>query len=254
MYEDTCYRKSFLAQVIAKIDFASPLPIGKAVPPKLVNSIVEHFSIVEPPQQLQSHQVIINEGSVQTKQATVEQWTFFSKDRGRQLTLSPAAMFVNYSAYSSYEETKQHFGAAVEALEKCFPDTIVARFGLRYINQIEVDLPDATDWAGYFSDSILAARAFFRKDEPIARLINIAELNYDDVAVRFQHGLPNPDFPASIKRPFYVLDFDAYVSQAHSLRDVLANMDAAHGHIQELFERSITERLREKMDARPVQQ
>ena len=254
MYEANCYRKSFLSQVIAKIDFASPLSIGKSVPPKLVKAILRHFEIVEPPQQLQNHEVIVNDGGVQTKQTTVDQWSYFSKDRGRQLVLSPPAMFINYSKYTTYEETEEHFGAVVDALLKNFPDTMVARFGLRYINQVEIDLPNPTKWNDYIAESLLANRSFLRDEEEIARLINIMELNYGEIGVRFQYGMPNPDFPATIKRPFFVLDFDAYVNQAHALTDVLPNMALAHGLIQDLYERSITDKLREKMDARPVQQ
>ncbi len=254
MYEATCYRKSFLKQVIAKVDFATQLSVGKAVPQKLLHSIVQHFGIVEPPQQLQNHQVIFNQGVVQSNQTTVDQWSFFSKDRSRQLTFSPLSLFVSYNTYSSYEQTKGHFGAAMDGLSQSFPDTMVARFGLRYINQIEIDVRNPTTWEGYFAESLLASRAFLREGEEIARLITVTELNYEELALRFQYGMPNPDFPARIKRPFFVLDFDAYVSQAHALSEVLTYMDSAHGHIQDLYERSITNELRGKMDARPVQE
>jgi hypothetical protein len=53
--------------------------------------------------------------------------------------------------------------------------------------------------------------------------------------------MPNPDYPALIKRPLFVLDFDAYVQTAHELRESLHYMEQAHTCIQGLFEESITE-------------
>jgi uncharacterized protein (TIGR04255 family) len=77
-------------------------------------------------------------------------------------------------------------------------------------------------------------------------------LKVDDIDIRVQAGMPNPDYPAVMKRPQFVLDLDAYVSLAHDLPQSGGYMDQAHEHIQALFERSITDRLRGRMNARPV--
>jgi uncharacterized protein (TIGR04255 family) len=63
--------------------------------------------------------------------------------------------------------------------------------------------------------------------------------------------MPNPDYPAIIKRPVFVLDLDAYVQMAHDLAESLQYMEEAHTRIQDLFERSITQQLRERMNVRP---
>jgi uncharacterized protein (TIGR04255 family) len=94
--------------------------------------------------------------------------------------------------------------------------------------------------------------AFFPQPRQLTRLIQVAELKYDDLDMRFQFGMPNPDYPAMMKRPQFVLDLDAYVQTAHDLGDSLQYMEQAHGLIQGLFERSITDQLRERMNARSV--
>ena len=163
------------------------------------------------------------------------------------------SVFVQFKSYKSYVETREQFGAVVTALLTEFPDTVVARFGIRYINQIDIPLTDPTNWDEYINERLLSSRKLILEGEHLTRLITIVELKYGDVALRFQYGMPNPDHPATVRRPLFVLDFDASVAQAHSLGETLGHMDAGHSRIQELFERSITNALREKMDVRPVQ-
>ncbi len=254
MYEQVCYRKSFLKQVIAKVDFASPISqLEKGVSSKLLNAIIKNFPIIEP-SEIVAHEISFQENAVNSKQTKSKQWNYFGKDRGKQLTLAPQSIFVSYSAYTKSDEVKEQFGQVIEALAKVYPDTKASRFGLRYINEIEFDLPNPIKWDEYVDPKLLGSIDFFVGDDQITRLISIAEINYDDINVRFQYGMPNPDYPAPVKRPLFILDLDASVSQAHDLSEVMPYMDDAHDRIQALFERSITDSLREKMDVEPVQQ
>lgn len=254
MHEQICYQKSYLKQVIAKVDFASPLALSeKGVPTKLLNLIVKGFPIIEPAETT-AHEVSIDGAEVQAKQTTTKQWNYFSKDRGRQLTVAPQTVFILYTTYTRYESMKEEFSTVLDGLSKAFPDTKVARFGLRFINHIDEKPGDPTVWSDLINPQLLGNRALFGNEDPISRLMGIAELTYDDINVRFQFGMPNPDYPAPVKRPFFVLDLDASVSQAHDLVDVSGYMDVAHEKLQTIYERSITDQLREKMDAKPVQQ
>jgi uncharacterized protein (TIGR04255 family) len=72
-----------------------------------------------------------------------------------------------------------------------------------------------------------------------------------ELDLRFQYGLPNPDYPSPLKRPSFVMDLDAYIQAAHELQVSLQHTDRAHQCIQSLFEKSITDKLREKMNVRP---
>jgi uncharacterized protein (TIGR04255 family) len=148
---------------------------------------------------------------------------------------------------------KEQFAAVVDAVGKAFPDVKASRFGLRYINIIEIsDLADPTSWGDYIAPQLLGTMPFFTQPRLLTRLIQVTELKHEDIDLRFQFGMPNSDYPAIMKRPQFVLDIDAYVQTAHDLGDSLQYMEQAHGLIQNLFERSITDRLRERMNARPV--
>lgn len=253
MHEQVCYQKSFLTEVIVKIDFASPITaLEKSVPNKLTNLFVTNFPIVEPTDVIMQ-EVAMDGGSIRHSQTATKQWNYFGKDRGKHLSISPQNIFIQYLKYNNYEEMKEHFGSAVDAITKAFPETKAARFGLRYVNQIELELNDPTVWDEYIDASLISGRNFFVGGESITRQIVISELKYGDLQIRVQSGMPNPDYPAQVKRPLFVLDFDASISQAHDLTEALAYMDEGHSRIQALFERSITPNLRSKMNAKPIQ-
>lgn len=254
MYDDICYQKPFLKQVIARIDFASPIAqMEKGVPNKLVNTIVKNFPIIEPADVL-IHEVALDGNSLKHSQAATKQWNYFSKDRVTQLALTSKCVFVIYTIYRKYEDIRDQFSAVIDALGKAFPETKAARFGLRYVNEIDLPMDDPTAWDQYIDPKLLCSRDFFGDGDTITRLITIAELKYDDMGVLFQFGIPNPDYPAPVKRPLFVLDLDASISQAHDLAEAMTYMDDGHLRIQAIFEKSITDVLRVKMNAKPIQQ
>lgn len=254
MYEQMCYKKSYLKQVIVRIDFAGPIAqLEKTVPPKIINSIVKYFPIVEPADVVMQ-EIAFDGAGVKHSQIASKQWNYFSKDRLQQLTLAAQNVFVVYNSYNKYEDIRDQFSAVIDVLGKAFPETKASRFGIRYINQIDIEVDDPTVWSQYIDRRLLTSRSFFGEGDAITRLISISEIKYDDMNVVFQYGMPNPDHPAQIKRPLFIIDLDASVAQAHELAEAIGYMDAGHSRIQALFERSITDALREKMDAKPVQQ
>lgn len=248
MYEETCYEKPFLKEVISRIDFVTPLEgLRQALPPKLAKELSRYFPISEPVDAV-AQELQLKGTEVRHLKSQFKQWNFYGKEREKKLVLTANWIFVTYSRYSTYENMKAEFATVIEGLARMFPDVSASRFGLRYINIIEIpDLASPTSWKEYINNRLLGTTTFFTQPANLTRLIHIAELRYDDVEVRFQFGMPNPDYPAIMKRPQYVLDLDAYVRTAHDMRESLQYMEQAHERIQELFEGSITNKLRERM-------
>lgn len=185
---------------------------------------------------------------MKTKEARFRQWNFFGKEREKQFVILPQAVFVSHRRYTTYENMKDEFARAVDALAKEYPLARVARFGLRYVNNIAIEnLRNPFAFDDYLSPALLNANKFFSAPELLTRLFHVAELKVGDIDVRFQFGFPNQDYPAVIKRPLFVLDTDAYVQVAHELAESIQYMDRAHEQIQLLFEASITDNLRALM-------
>jgi uncharacterized protein (TIGR04255 family) len=252
MYENVCYEKPFLKSVIVRVDFLGTIEIlEKTIAPRLVNAISVRFPIAEPADAIAAEFQIGAAGNLQEKAKVSKQWNFFDKEREKQLTIAAGCAFINYAKYFTYEDMVADFKDVVGSLRNSYPEAKVGRFGLRYVNQIELnEIAEPTKWDGYVSDELLSLHAFFGGSTNLTRLFHLAELRYDDISVKFQFGMPNPDYPAIIKRPIYVLDIDAYVQIAHELDTTLSYLDRAHDYVQDLFERSITDRLREQMHAR----
>jgi uncharacterized protein (TIGR04255 family) len=223
------------------------------MPVKLGKAVSKIFPISEPTEAI-AQELQISGEELHHRQTRFKQWNFFGKEREKQISFSATFITMSHWRYKSYEDFKADFGELVSAVKKEFPDAQVSRFGLRYINNIEIPGITAVNaWNQYIDPSLLGVIPFFHNTQQLTRLFHVAELMEDDIRVRFQFGLPNPDYPALIKRPIFVLDLDAYIQVAHDLNEALGYMDNGHVRLQALFEKSITDKLRELMHAKPQQ-
>ena len=252
MYDEICYKQHFLKQVIARVDFFTPVSeLEKAPSPKLTASISRIFPIIEPVDVLATSFQVTPGAQPKQQDEKHKLWNYFGKNREKQLSLSSQSVFVVYNKYTTFEELKIEFLSVITLLDNEYKDITVGRFGLRYINTLEhIKLKVPTVWRKYINKKLLEPVSFFtgKREGKLTRLFHVAELKFDEMNIKFQFGMPNPDFPAIIKRPVFVLDIDASVSMAHKLNDVAAYMDKAHENIQSLFEDSITPELREMMN------
>lgn len=249
MYEDVCYKHPYLTEVVIRVDFAAPITkFEKSLPPKLVQSLARAFPIVEPVNAV-GFQFQIGADNTSKGGTRTIQWHLYGREREKQLGLSSTFMFARYTQYTTYEDMKAEFIGAVDAIEKEQPGTIVQRIGLRYVNRFDIAGIGLRDWGKFISAQLLGTLEFFEHGDQLTRLFHIAELKCGDIDTRFQFGFPNDDFPAIIKRPVFILDIDAYMQIAHQLTESATHMETAHVKIQHLFERSITNELRSKMNA-----
>lgn len=156
-------------------------------------------------------------------------------------------MFISDRNYTTYENLNKEFGAICSSFSKIFPDVQTSRFGLRYVNIFDIDnIKNYSQWKKYISPQLVSSFAFFNKYNT-TRILNVTEFKERDINVVFHYGVPNPDYPAMIRRPHFVIDIDASVQVTHELSDSMRFMDEAHGAIQNLFESCITKELRTLM-------
>jgi uncharacterized protein (TIGR04255 family) len=228
-----CYKKNFLKQVISRVDFVAPIAsIEKTLPPKLAKLASLDFPISEPADGvLKKFQ--LSPAGIEQSETPFKQWVFFGEEREKQLTVTASFLNVTYTRYTTYDEMEKHFSDLVREVAKEFPDVRASRFGLRFINVIEdIKLDSTAAWDKYIVPELLGTKAFFLPSESLTRLMHVAELKFGEMDLRFQFGMPNPDYPAVMKRPQFVLDFDAYVKTAHDLTDSASYVERAHDLIQ----------------------
>lgn len=249
MYENTCYSKPFLKEVIVRVDFGSLIPaINQSLPTRIANAALTRFPISEP-QKVLEQELQFAESGVQHRKAEITQWHYYGKNRDKRLAIASAFLFATYSQYTTYEDLKADFLTVLRILFEAYPDTRASRVGLRYINNLDVSSTNPFSWSPYINNGMLGLFDFFQDQEHLTRIFHIVESRFDDLNVKFQFGLPNPDFPSKIKKPLFVLDLDGYVQGLQDYPEIASNIDRAHERVQELFEHSITDELRRIMRA-----
>ena len=247
MYEETCYKEPFLKEVIFRIDFPSPIEsLERTVPKDLLKEISNRFPISEP-RKAHTQEFQFSGSSLQAKTNEVTQWVYFGKEREKSLILDSAALIISIKEYITYEEFVDDTKHILEVFFKVFNEISAARIGLRYVNLIDLNEPDPFSWKDYINEEILGIIDFHVEKQFLTRVFHIVEYNFDGLAVKYQFGIANPDYPAHIKRKQFVLDIDAYSHGSFDYGEVLTVIDDAHSKVQDIFEKSITDKLRAKM-------
>jgi uncharacterized protein (TIGR04255 family) len=253
-----CYKKNSLTEVIARADFVSPFPdFDKKLPTELTEIALKRFPIYEPQQSVEREiQFKMELGPISTKERTFTEWVFHGKERKKTLKIVPQAMMVTYTEYERFEDFRDEFLAIFAATCKSFPDARIGRLGLRFINNVNLEDLSKTsatsviDWSPYINADLLGLFKFASGDQAhVSRVFHNIEFTYDDAQLRFQFGMPNPEYPAPIRRPIFVLDFDAFSQGLLEQNEIEPTLERFHSLIQQLFERSILNGLRDRLNA-----
>lgn len=242
--EEICYEKNPITEAIARIDFLNPLTeLGKSIPKEIVNEIKKQFPIAEP-NEIFSQELQISDGKKEVKNTKSTEWIFFSKDRSKRIVISENKFIVVHNVYDRFERFNKDFISIFDEIEKMFPSLQIKRFGLRYINNINFDEGDPFEWSNYLNNLLFAPLQIPEDKSLISRSFHNLQINNQDYNLTFHFGMHNPDFPATIKKKSFVLDFDAYFAGLLDKSELREYFKRFHKSIQGLFEKSITDEYR----------
>ena len=245
------YSKPYLKQALARVDFIAPIhELRNSLPNELNRDFIEKFPIPDHKEIRESEVIITSDSSgdtAQTREDRSMNWCFRKKDRSHNLNVNMKFLYIECLKYHSFEALSDELFLVIDKLVGSFPDLQFGRLGLRYINSIEIDdEPNPTEWSAYIKNSLLTKIDIVTPDQ-ITRIFNIFEFMYDDMNLRFQYGMHNPDFPAAILKKVFILDYDAYSKGVFTYADVKTKLKLFHEKISELFEFSIEDALRDRM-------
>ncbi|MBC2712844.1 MAG: TIGR04255 family protein [Desulfosarcina sp.] len=243
-----CYRKPYLKKVIAKIEFTSKIDVPtKGLNKKSSELILKQFPILEP-REVVTRQVKISETGAKETRDTQNHLIFHGKNRKKTICISPDFAYLEISKYSTSDLLKKDFILLLNVLAD-ETDYSIKRFGLRFINQIEIDESDPFSWDEYINSDLLAAFNIAEDKNKISRIFSNIIQNYNDnMMINFQYGMHNPDYPSIIKKKLYILDFDAFLQGVMEKELIQNQFDIAHTRIENLFEKSIKQKLRDLME------
>lgn len=245
---DRNYKKNFLTNVIARVDIASPQDTLKNKLPKELNNIaVMHFPISEPKSAF-SQEFKITQSEFSTQKQDFIEWNFFGGKRDKRLTINQQYYFVEYKKYNNFETVKKEFVEFSEEFFNHFSEAQPSRIGLRYINEIDNHAENPLLWDKEINKKLLCLfKLNYSGSSPI-RIFHNFEIKYSNFNLRFQFGIYNPDYPAIIHRRHFILDYDAYYQGMFDPSEISEFLVDFHSKIQDLFEDSITDKLREVMN------
>lgn len=250
-FEAIRYRKNFLKEVIARVDFLSPLPgVDAVLPPALYKAAIGSFPIPESGEAVRREVSIGPDGAVTSTEHRTKEWRFHDRERTKTLTMGDEAVLVQHMNYLIFDPLKAELIAFLDKVRAGFPSVQLKRLGLRYVNIIELQEADPTDWSSSLDPRVLSLLNFLPAPERpfLSRALNQLEISYDEFDLRIVFGMHNPDYPARIRQKVFVLDLDAYTQSVTDVGRVESLLDNLHGKIQEYFERSVGDGLRSVMN------
>jgi uncharacterized protein (TIGR04255 family) len=248
-FENICYARNFLTQVIVRADFVTPLEeLTEKIPSDLAKAIVSRFPILEPLRTIKN-ELTVSEGSASASREEFTQWMFHGKDREKKVTISKDAFLIEVVRYSTFESMREDFRSCFDAFIQHHPLVQINRLGLRFINEISFSEGDPFDWSNLLAPPALVGFGVHSEKREIARVFSVVELSNPDSKLRIQFGMPNSDYPAPIRKKAFVLDLDAYCQDLIEHNQIPHRLDLLHTQIQEKFEFFILDNLRERMNA-----
>lgn len=244
------YKKDFLDQVIVRADFAAPLEIARSGPPKSVTKVVSKAFPVPELRKLVVRNVRVTKKDTQISSEEKHEWWYHSNDRRKLTRIAESSLSVEYKKgkHRDFETLQKDFLPIVGAMYDAFDGLQVQRLGLRYVDKIEIAEGTPTDWSKYLHKDLLSIFNLSDDKKTISRAMHWLEFNYGDTNLRFQYGMPNPDYPAPIRQKLFTLDYDAYCTLLLDKDDLGNYLTQLHDKISQAFEQVIKDPLRKTME------
>lgn len=192
-----------------------------------------------------------------------------SKTKDLAVTISGTNTIIETTTYERFEAFQDILARVFDALERLGPPVGVERLGLRYIDEIRVpEVPDAPgDWHEYVDTSLLAAI-----DASVGAMSDLGQLPQAwqgliqfsgpqgrGLNLRYGAGLGTVvnrngplRFPGEAdERPAFIIDLDSFWGPVElgdfSSPSLVKECEGLHEPLSRLFERIITDRLRNEV-------
>lgn len=247
--EEICYKNNYLSDVIVRMDFANPLSslLTPVLPDPIKDSIRAIFKIYEPGKEVVQTVEVQNE-TVKTSMNEIHQWIFHSEDRSKTIIISQNYLTIQYKKYRSFNEFREDISSPLNELIKLERNIPINRTGLRFINIFDT-IKSYEDINNYFSPMIANTFNALIDRDFCSRNFLISEFLYDDIKIKMQSGIYNPDYPAPIRKKDFIIDLDGYIDTPHMLTGSVEQLlIPIHEKIQHIFENSITDILRDRLN------
>jgi uncharacterized protein (TIGR04255 family) len=257
------YPNAPLRLVTAEFRFPlSPVLAGGDLLSALSNALGDALPIIEPvPQGLQ----MTLGAEVQPPKMTAGGFRLLSRDRTAAVTVVPSRLSIETTVYEHWETFRESIEVALRAIGEELQAIVgLDRVGLRYINEIRAPGRGASveRWMPYVSEDLLAVARLAGECEikALQSALHLATGDNEELLLRcgaLEGHVVDDSGPLHLPTqpedgPFFLLDIDSFWTRLGVLEEfdtaaALAIADRIHEPVDELFERAITEQLRDKV-------
>lgn len=247
-YDQICYQKSCLSQVIIRVDFLEFIENNILFDSSVEKEVIKHFPKKGMQQLLrfQTMNVIADSNGARTEKSTrdgIQQE--FSDTNNNKIILSNKFIVFEINKYIKYEDVLGVFLPVFRTLYSNSKFTSM-RTGIRYINFFNEE--SIKPQKNYFTNSVGSLLDSKQADNKCIRSMAMNEYIIGDMHLNFRYGMYNPQYPQAMKKTNYVLDYDCFCDEAVvGYETILGHINEGHDSIQRLFENSITDQLRKVM-------
>lgn len=247
----TQYRNNYIKEAILRIDFTKSIDNFKdSLDEDLKTEILKHLNILETKDAFIDTLNIGPTEIVKKDRVIFKEWNFYGNEKSKRICITKDFYFISVTRYINDDDFIQPFKIVLQKINEKYPDFIAKRIGMRYINHIQINEPSPFSWDTYINNNLLSMFNIPERMNDITRAFHVLEINYDDenINLKYQYGMHNPDFPAKIRLKLFVLDFDAYKVGDLAVDEIEHIIPILHDRIEHHFENSITDDLRRKMN------
>jgi len=251
-YDDTKYPRNFIKQVICRIDFLDYIEEEFLFDTTVVSEIIKSYSMKEKDQIMRFNMINIIGSNLNVSGQSIDgiQRTYTTPDGKNKIIISNKYIISEINNYDTFESIITNLQRILKAIFKRKAINVV-RTGIRYINIYDED--QIKVMKKYFSQIIAStiSTTVAKHDETIkmTRSIHLAQYSVDGMTLNFRFGLYNKNYPSTIKKNDFTLDFDCFTQEAiNNTDEIIRYLKKGHDAIRCLFEGSITNDLRKVMN------
>ena len=157
------------------------------------------------------------------------------------------ALILELTKYANFSDLFKTIELVLSEFMRAYDKVVAKRMGLRYINAITIKEGDPLDWHNLIANDLTSTIAFLKDKSKLSRVMNTIELNKSDRKIIFRFGLFNSEYPNTIARKEFILDYDCYTDDEKEIDQIADLIREFHDEIVKLFEASIRDNLREIM-------
>lgn len=241
------YKTNFLKQVIFQVVYSTP-----ALKLHIDTSLSELCSQKTGAQVTQGQNASVRFNLANNKQLAPEITTrwMFQGVKFQVIVQADMLQIINV-AYDNHLEFHAVINDIFNKLKQLYSPAI-SRVSMRYINNINFENGGSFEFNNLIDPDLLNGVVKF-KDEKLTRSIGqiLFAKDAEDLSVTFLYGFINSQFPNIIAKREFLLDYDCYTDYTNQpdknipINDILSKIS---NKINGLFEKSIMDGLREKMN------